>query len=116
MKYEGSCHCGSVKFKFTGEEIIKGLRCNCSICNRKGALMSPYTISAKDIEICVSNDALKTYEFGSGVAKHQFCQHCGIYTFHQTFRQVGYYRVNLGCIPELDSLELPYDIFDGAAL
>ncbi len=78
--------------------------------------MSPYVISPEDIEISVENDALETYTFGSGVAKHQFCKNCGIYTFHQTFRKVGHYRVNLGCISEFESLELPYDFFDGAAL
>lgn len=116
MKYQGSCHCGDVTFEFTGDEITKGLRCNCSICIRKGALMSPYTISAEEIDITVSNDALQTYTFGSGIAKHQFCKNCGIYTFHQTFRKRGHYRVNLGCIPALESFDLPYEVFDGASL
>ncbi|NAW88942.1 MULTISPECIES: GFA family protein [unclassified Vibrio] len=116
MEYQGSCHCGAVRFRFVGEKITKGLRCNCSICKQKGALMSPYTVSVEDIEISVSNNALETYEFNSGVAKHQFCRQCGIYTFHQTFRQTGYYRINLGCLSDIDTFDLSYDVFDGAAL
>ncbi|MHA2939058.1 GFA family protein [Vibrio sp. RC27] len=38
MKYTGSCHCGAVTFRFDGDEITKGLRCNCSICIKKGSL------------------------------------------------------------------------------
>ena len=116
MEYQGSCHCGSIKFKFAGEEITKGIRCNCSICKRKGALMSVYAIAPQNIKISILDNALETYEFSSGVAKHHFCKKCGIYPFHQTLRQPGHYRVNLGCISELDTLALPYDVFDGAAL
>ena len=78
--------------------------------------MSPYAISVEDIEIFVSDNALETYEFGSGVAKHQFCKHCGIYTFHQTVRKPGHYRVNIGCLDDVDSIALPFDVFDGASL
>ena len=115
-KYHGSCHCGSVKFTFSGPAIEKGIRCNCSICKRKGAAMSVFTIAPEEIDMEVQNDALGTYSFGSGVAKHHFCKNCGIYTFHQTLRKQGHYRVNLGCVDGVDSLTLPFDVFDGAAL
>ena len=42
--YEGSCHCGAIKFSYDGEEITKGIRCTCSICSRKGAMMSTEAI------------------------------------------------------------------------
>ena len=45
--YQGSCHCGAVKFAYEGEKITKGLRCSCSICSRKGAMMSPEAIPQK---------------------------------------------------------------------
>ena len=38
--YHGSCHCGAVSFTFGAEEITGGRRCNCSICLRRGAVMS----------------------------------------------------------------------------
>ena len=50
--YRGSCHCGAIRFAFKGpEKIENGLRCNCSICRRKGALMSGFTIAPDEIEI-----------------------------------------------------------------
>ena len=50
-RYSGSCHCGAVRFSYEGEEIISGLRCNCSICSRKGAMMSPQAIAVDALEI-----------------------------------------------------------------
>ena len=115
--YRGSCHCGAIRFAFKGpEKIENGLRCNCSICRRKGALMSAFTVAPDEIEIEVTGENLATYEFGSRVAKHHFCKTCGIYPFHQTMRKPGHYRLNLGCVEELDATRLPFELFDGAAM
>jgi len=116
-EYQGSCHCGAIRFTFTGPETIdRGLRCNCSICRRKGALMSNFSVAPDEIKIVVDGDALATYAFGQQIAKHHFCNRCGIYPFHQTLRKPGHYRINLGCIEGVDATALPCDIFDGAAL
>ena len=116
QKYVGSCHCGSIKFEFHENEITKGVYCNCSICKRKGALMSAFTISPDKISIDVVGDALATYSFGSKVAKQHFCKNCGIYTFHQTRIKPGYYRVNLGCIEGINTNTLSTEIYDGASI
>lgn len=116
MKYSGSCHCGAITFEFDHDEIQTGLRCNCSICRRKGAIMTAFTLAPDEITIDVKNDSLSTYKFADGVAKHHFCNQCGIYTFHQTMRKPGHYRVNIGCLEGIDSISLPYDVFDGASL
>jgi hypothetical protein len=112
--YQGSCHCGAVHFSFSTDEAIdKGLRCNCSICARKGAIMSQQVFKPEDLHIQAAEDALGLYQFGAKTAKHFFCKHCGIYPFHETARMPGFYRVNLGCIDELDSVNLPFEVFDG---
>ena len=115
--YQGRCHCGAIRFSFSGPETIdRGLRCNFSICRRKGALMSSFAVAPDEMKITVDGDALATYSFGTQVAKHHFCKHCGIYPFHQTMRKPGYYRVNLGCVDGIDAAALPFDVFDGASL
>ncbi|WP_434221452.1 GFA family protein [Mesorhizobium opportunistum] len=38
MLYKGSCHCGKVVLEFEAE-LTGAVRCNCSICSRKGALL-----------------------------------------------------------------------------
>lgn len=115
-KYAGSCHCGAISFAFEHDEIKSGLRCNCSICRRKGAVMSDFAVLPEQLHIKVKDDALGLYQFGSKVAKHFFCKHCGIYPFHETMRKPGHYRVNLGCIDDIDTNTLQVEIFDGKNL
>lgn len=116
MKYQGSCHCGAVTFVFESEPIATGVRCNCSICQRKGALMTPFVLAPDSLQIDDSTNQLKTYRFGSEVAAHYFCGNCGIYPFHQTLRKPGHYRINIGCLSNIDPQTLPVELFDGAAL
>ena len=115
-EYHGSCHCGAVKFSFKGEEIDKGLRCNCSMCRRKGALMTAYVIPEADLQIEAEPDQLGLYQFDTEIAKHYFCKSCGIYTHNETLRKPGHYRVNIGCLEAVDAFELESDLFDGKNL
>ncbi len=114
--YHGSCHCGDIAFTFDGPAIDKGLHCNCSLCKRKGALMTPFTVAFEDIKTTIKNDAMATYQFGTSVAKHYFCKTCGIYTFHETMRMPGHCRVNIGCVDSVDAFSLPTTVFNGKAL
>ena len=114
--YEGSCHCGAVRFAFDSEEITRGVRCTCSICKRKGALMSPMVIASEDLRVDADPADLGLYQFGNQVAKHYFCRNCGIYTHNETVRMPGKCRINLGCIDEIDPLALEFDVFDGKNL
>lgn len=114
--YHGSCHCGAVKFSYTGDKIEKGLRCNCSVCARKGALMSSEVIPIEKLTIDAQEGSLGLYQFGARTAKHFFCKTCGIYPFHETARAPGHYRVNLGCIDDIDTFSLEFDVFDGKNL
>lgn len=114
--YQGSCHCGAIKFSYSGEKIEKGLRCTCSICARKGALMSTEVIPIANLDIDAQEGTLGLYQFGAKTAKHFFCKTCGIYPFHETARAPGHYRVNLGCIDAIDTFQLEADVFDGKNL
>ncbi len=114
--YKGSCHCGAVRFSYRGEEIISGVRCNCSICSRKGAMMSAQLIPEAELHIDADQGALGIYQFGIKSAKHYFCKNCGIYTFHETARKAGHYRVNLACIDGVDIFSMECEVFDGAHL
>ena len=122
--YQGSCHCGDISFTFEAEDIVDGVRCNCSICKRKGALMTAFNVPMEKIKVSVkgravddfTDAALGLYQFDSRKAKHFFCNNCGIYPFHETMRFPGQYRVNLGCVEGVDTFALPFKVFDGAAL
>lgn len=115
--YRGSCHCGAIRFSFEHDDVIKeGGRCNCSICKRKGAVMSKFTLKPEHIHIEANDTLLGSYRFGSQVANHFFCKTCGIYPFHTTLRAPGEYRVNLGCIDDIDIFNLDVSVFDGKSL
>ena len=119
--YRGSCHCGAVRFRFESDEITSGLRCNCSICIRRGSVMSPGYVPADAFEMD-GQESLTTYEFGGRNMRHYFCARCGISPFsavaslppdYEGRARVGDRRVNLGCIDGLDPLTLPIQVIDG---
>ncbi|QCP52938.1 GFA family protein [Trinickia violacea] len=110
----GSCHCGAVKFEVR-TPTTPAARCNCSLCRRKGALMSP-GFAADQLKIVSGEDALTMYQFNTRVAKHYFCKHCGIYPFHQTRKDPLLWRVNIGCLEGVDPYALEAGVADGASL
>jgi len=111
---KGSCHCGAVKFE-VNTPVAPAARCNCSLCRRKGALMTP-PFTADQLTIKQGEDALTLYQFNTRVAKHFFCKHCGIYPFHQTRKDPKLWRVNIGCLEGVDPYTLDAGLSDGASL
>src|SRR5258708_38157438 len=100
--YRGGCHCGSLRFHLSSEEITKGRRCNCSMCIRKGAVMSARYYAPEEIEVAGA-ESLSLYQFGDKDVNHYFCKTCGVYPFHvvaavpSTYvgtAKPGHYRVN----------------------
>ena len=109
--YRARCHCGAIRFAFQADEITTGRRCNCSMCIRKGAVMSSEYIPEEDFEPHEDMSLLTDYRWGDRVVNHLFCKTCGIYPYHGG---PGYgYRVNLGCVEGLDPLALRIDVIDG---
>lgn len=110
----GSCHCGAVEFEVRAA-LTPAIRCNCSLCRRRGALMTP-PFPADALKILRGEDALTLYQFNTHTAKHYFCKHCGIYPFHQTRKDPLLWRVNIGCLHGVDPYALEASVADGASL
>ena len=56
------CHCGAVAAKVNAPDSLeKILRCNCSICKRKGAVMS--LVKNEDFKIIKGKDKLNLINF-----------------------------------------------------
>ncbi|MBO6776507.1 MAG: GFA family protein [Marinibacterium sp.] len=115
-QYKGSCHCGAVTFAFPCPEITRIMRCDCSLCARKGIAMTVTTIPPDQIEIFDPEGALATYQFATMTARHHFCSRCGIHTFVETRLNPGHYRINLGCVDEINAMRLPEELYDGKSL
>ncbi|MEQ1501819.1 MAG: GFA family protein [Myxococcota bacterium] len=122
--YSGSCHCGAVRFRFTSEAITTGYRCNCSICVRKGAVLSSY-VPATAFELVAGEASLSVYRFGDRDLQHCFCETCGVAPFtvvasvpdgYAGLAQPGARRVNLGCVDGLDPFALTIVVLDGRSL
>ena len=100
-----TCHCGDVEAEINLiGELKKFLRCNCSICKRKGAIMS--MVKNEDFKIIKGKNKLKLYQFHSNVAKHYFCLSCGIYTHHNPRSNPAMTGFNVGCLTEVDTFKL----------
>lgn len=78
--------------------------------------MSDFTIQPEAFSYKSENGVLGQYQFDTKTAQHYFCKNCGIYPFHQTLRKPGHYRVNLGCIDEIDTNSISVELFDGKSI
>ena len=115
-RYTGSCHCQSITFEFNAPLIHSGMHCNCSICKRKGALLTSFTVPSERVKVNDKNLSHTCYQFGSKVAKHYFCDNCGIFTSVSTRLNPGERRFNLGCIDGLDIQSLQIEYYNGMEL
>ena len=98
------CHCGIVEAEINIEKIVKVLRCNCSICKRKGAIMS--MVKNENFRIVKGKEMLSVYKFHTKVANHYFCKNCGVYTHHNPRSNPSMTGFNLGCIDDINIYEL----------
>ncbi|MCX5565519.1 GFA family protein [Alcaligenes phenolicus] len=95
--YKAACHCGAVRFNVKLTDGLRSARrCNCSYCRMRGAVAVSANLA--DIQVEQGQDALTLYQFNTGQARHYFCSHCGIYTFHQRRSNPEQYGVNVACI------------------
>ena len=100
-----TCHCGAVEIQVNlKKEIDKLMRCNCSMCKRKGTMVA--TIDKKDLKIVKGKDKIKIYQFNTKVAKHHFCSECGVQTHNLRRSDPNTYGINVGCIDEIKTSEL----------
>ena len=99
------CHCGEVEIQVNLEQEIDQLkRCNCSMCKRKGTMVT--TINKDDLKIIKGEKKIKSYQFNTNVAKHHFCSECGIHTHNLRRADQNTFGINVGCIDEIKPNEL----------
>lgn len=110
--FEGGCHCGAVRFRVVVDKY-KVDECNCSICLKKGFLH--LIVPSERFTLLQGAEALTTYTFNTGVAKHTFCRICGIHSFYTPRSHPDGFSVNLRCLDGDDILSR-FEIipFDGA--
>lgn len=117
MNYQARCHCGRVRFSFRSPEITAGVRGDCSLCVRRGAVLSARYIPAADFTPHHDLRDLGNYLWNETVLNNYFCKTCGIFVYIADGENGrDGYRVNLGCVEGLDALALEIGIIDGRSV
>ena len=93
--YEGGCHCGAVRFRVRIERF-EAEDCNCSVCRKKGYLH--LIVPPERFELLCGREALATYTFNTGTARHHFCRTCGVAPFYRPRSHPQHYDVNVRCL------------------
>jgi hypothetical protein len=91
--YEGSCHCGALRFRVETEER-EVLDCNCSICTKKALLH----LIVPEHAFTLLSGSPATYTFGTHTAKHYFCGTCGVHPFYRPRSHPDAWDVNARCL------------------
>ena len=105
--YQGSCHCGKVRYE-AELDLSEGTgKCNCSICTNTrnwSAIVRP-----ADFRLLTSETELRDYQFASHSMHHVVCKTCGVRSFgHGFVEEIGgaFYSVNVACLDNFDPAEL----------
>ena len=96
ITHTGGCHCGRVRFEVDAPAELSIDECNCSMCARLGFLH--LIVTKERFRITKGEDALTTYTFNTGTAKHMFCATCGIKPFYVPRSHPDGFSVNARCI------------------
>jgi hypothetical protein len=114
--YEGSCHCGAVKFEVTMAPPEKVFAGTCSICKRAGWLLAFAPASA--FRAVAGEETMRDYQFGKKSIHHLFCPTCGVRPFSRGEKATGEktVAVNLRCVAGLDPTKIEVQTFDCAAI
>jgi hypothetical protein len=108
--WQGGCHCGAVRFE-VATDLARIVDCNCSICAKKGFLH--LIVAPEKFRLLQGEDALVTYRFNTGTARHTFCGRCGIHAFYTPRSHPDQVDVNVRCIEGIDLAALTIVPFDG---
>ena len=100
-----------MRFEVTAPAAISVAECNCSICAKSAYL---HLIVPKErFRLVQGDDALQTYTFNTGIAKHFFCKVCGIKSFYVPRSDPDGISVNARCLDPGTVTQIKVRPFDG---
>jgi hypothetical protein len=114
-KYEGSCHCGNVRFEVE-TDLDTVMQCNCSICSRAGYLLA--FVPADKFKLVSGAGAQSDYQFNKKHIHHLFCSTCGVRSFGHGKGPDGseMYAINVRTLEGVDLDALKVKKVNGKAL
>jgi hypothetical protein len=114
--YQGSCHCGAVRYE-TDLDLSQGtFKCNCSICTKTRTWLT--TVSPDAFRLLAGQTELTEYQFNTKYIHHLFCQHCGVRSFGwgEDADTGKFYAIHVTCLDDVKVDELvsaPVTYVDG---
>ncbi|MFZ0501676.1 MAG: GFA family protein [Steroidobacteraceae bacterium] len=111
VTHRGGCHCGRVRFEVQAPARAQVSECNCSICSKAGYLH--LIVRAEHFKLLSGGDALTTYTFNTGTAKHLFCSVCGVKSFYVPRSHPDGFSINARCLDPGTLAEMSVDSVDG---
>jgi hypothetical protein len=109
--HRGGCHCGRVRFEVEAPSRLAVVECNCSMCAKSGYLH--LIVPKSRFRLLQGQDALTTYTFNTGTARHLFCSKCGIKSFYVPRSHPDGYSVNARCLDPQSVEAMDIEPFDG---
>lgn len=108
----GGCHCGKVRYDVT-IATDAAIGCNCSMCGRKGTLLS--FVGEDAFTLKSGEDNLTDYQFAKHNIHHLFCKTCGVTSFARGSGPDGkkMVAINVRCIDDVDLDQVKVNAFDG---
>jgi hypothetical protein len=115
--YQGSCHCGKVRYSVEIDFDGGTGRCNCSICSKLrkwGTIVKPEAFT-----LISGVDDVTIYQFGTKQGEHRFCKHCGVHAYGVGYLEViggAYVSINVACLDDIaqeDLAAVPVRYMDG---
>jgi hypothetical protein len=104
--YQGSCHCGTVRYQADLDLAEGTIKCNCSICRKERNWLAAVKPGA--FRLLEGESALSEYQFGAKRIHHMFCKHCGVSSFSKATGADGQpmHVVKVNCLDNADDQDL----------
>jgi len=113
--YTGGCQCGAVRYEVE-TEIGKLISCNCSRCQKLGALLA--AADRADFRLAKGEGAMTDFQFNTRNIHHLFCKTCGIesYAWGKGPGGKDMVMLNVRCLDGVDPDKFEVMKFDGRSL
>ena len=108
---KGGCHCRKVRWQVIAPICLVVWECNCSICEMKRN--DHVVVPQENFKLLSGEEALATYTFNTGVAKHVFCKCCGVQSFYRPRSNPDGIGITFRCIDNYNKCSFRYEHFEG---
>jgi hypothetical protein len=118
--YQGSCHCGRIKFQATLDLSTGTGKCNCTHCWKKRLWTA--RVKPEDFRSLGGEEELSGYKPGAATGHAGFCKQCGVVPYGwvaaSEWNPAEYVSVSVAALDDVEPAELvaaPVTFYDGRA-